>query len=728
MSLWCDVEPAYALHGVASEVDLLLEMPERTLARILVVPRLATFGLSRHSRVFTGEPMTHVIRWVLEANGLADGMDFELRLGREPPVEAHVCQYRESDLAFVERLLEHLGYFYYFEHDGSAEKLVITDDVGGLPRSRAEAVRYHPGGEGDVTAEASFRRFSERKVSRPRTVTVVDHDYANPRAPLLGTETALPNGSGEERVHAEDRVFDETAARARAKVRAEELLALQTTMHAVGTVSHLRSGYVFGVREHALSHLDGDYVCVRLEHHANLAARTPEVERATGLAGEEVYVATVTAIPAGKPLRPARRTPKPRIAGLLTGVVDGEVGGDYAELDAEGRYLVRLHLDERTDLPDGKHSTRLRMMQPHAGAPEGMHFPLRKGTEVLVSFLDGDPDRPVLAGAVPDGHNPSPVRKPNHTHHVVHSGGGNRLDFEDQRGSQWITFSSPTENTFLHLGAHVGGAPSPRSIHVVLHTRGDGLFDFGSNQDVEVGGELVEKVKGAVKETYSATQSSLVLGNQTTTVAALCDETYQSTQDTLTLGQVTESYQVDQATFVDACPRDEVFLASQTTTVSGGGLTQQFDGDHTRAVLGHASSTLASYDRHVTGDAHFLYGATVTRLWGPNRATFKSLDLTIPGGVVEVHALHQLNTPTHTTVSIVKLTLGATKVEVAFTWMGGTILKLEACGVAIAGTSFKMEATGAARVVNGGVFGMTVDELEVKGGQHIKLAAVIIKI
>ena len=113
---------------------------------------------------------------------------------------------------------------------------------------------------------------------------------------------------------------------------------------------------------------------------------------------------------------------------------------------------MRFAFDESA-LGDGKASTRVRMMQPHGGGVEGWHFPLRKGTEVLFTFLGGDPDRPVIAGVVPNALTPSPVTAGNHTKNVIQTGGRNRLELEDKAGQERITLSTPHSNTYLRMGA-----------------------------------------------------------------------------------------------------------------------------------------------------------------------------------------------------------------------------------------------------------------------------------
>jgi type VI secretion system secreted protein VgrG len=123
------------------------------------------------------------------------------------------------------------------------------------------------------------------------------------------------------------------------------------------------------------------------------------------------YANRFRAIPASRTYRPPRITPKPRIAGLVTGIIDPGAAGPgarYAQLDEQGRYLVRFLFDTT---PPGERpaSPRVRMVQNHAGETYGTHFPLHPGVEVVIGFIDGDPDRPLIVGAVPNPIKPSPV-------------------------------------------------------------------------------------------------------------------------------------------------------------------------------------------------------------------------------------------------------------------------------------------------------------------------------
>src|SRR5262249_47405744 len=152
----------------------------------------------------------------------------------------------------------------------------------------------------------------------------------------------------------------------------------------------------------------------------------------------------------------------------------------------------------------GKASTWVRMLQPHGGGVEGFHFPLRAGTEVMCTFLGGDPDRPVIAGVAPNALTPSPVTAGNNTKNVIPTRGRNRLELEDQAGAERVTLSTPRENTMLRMGApnddhnFIARTDGKGQIHTgldldinVLASRTDRI---ASNVDIQIGANKTEKV------------------------------------------------------------------------------------------------------------------------------------------------------------------------------------------------------------------------------------------
>ena len=143
---------------------------------------------------------------------------------------------------------------------------------------------------------------------------------------------------------------------------------------------------------------------------------------------------------------------------MINGTIETEAKGEYADVDGEGRYRVRFQFDTG-DAQHGKASRPIRMAQPHAGAGYGFHFPLRDGVEVLLTCIDGDPDRPIISGAVPNPVTPSTVGAQNGRRNVIRTGGGNEINIDDTEGSERIKMTTPYGNTLFQLGAP--NAPVP---------------------------------------------------------------------------------------------------------------------------------------------------------------------------------------------------------------------------------------------------------------------------
>lgn len=441
-----DKVPPFVFAGIFANIEILHAYNGHILLRALLVPRLWQLGLSRHSRIFSKMTVPDVIKAILEGNGVTE---YECRLGSYA-VEEHVCQYRESDLDFISRWMEREGIYYFFEHEEDGEKLILSDARAYGEDPIGKPVRYHPQVGSDHSAGASFRAFKCRHNTLPANVRLKDYDYAKPSLNVAGSARVAHNGAGEVSLYGE-RFFTPAAGDKLARTRSEEMLARQVVYTGAGSRLHLRPGYAFELEEHPLSSFNTSYVAVEAYHSGNQSAGHAHFQELIGIEHQDVYQVEVAAILRKTQFRAESRTSWPRIYGYENGVVDGPADGDYAQIDEQGRYNAKLKFDE-SDLKGGKATCWMRMMQPHGGDIEGFHFPLRKGTEVMVSFLGGDPDRPVISGVVPNALTPSAVTQANYTKNVIQTGARNRLELEDQAGSEWIRLSTPFAGTFMNLG------------------------------------------------------------------------------------------------------------------------------------------------------------------------------------------------------------------------------------------------------------------------------------
>jgi type VI secretion system secreted protein VgrG len=558
-----DEVSAARVAGKVAELEL-LEVSQsaggvaRAVYGLRLVPDLWFLRHSKHSRVFVDKKIPEIIEEVLGGAGVGQ---YELRLQATYAKRAHVCQYHESDLEFIERWVEREGITYFFDHqDGS--KLVFVDAPSAHASLRSKPVPYHPRGAGDVSPGEMFSSLVRVGAARAKDVTTSDYNYATPDAAIEETADIAPE-QPQQLVQWLENEPDGGGAKAASKVAAERDVCERKRFRAVGRAHAVHAGFTFEVDRHPVGELNRAYLAVRVIHRG----RGPEDSHLPAedrrILGEETYWAEIEAIADDQPFRPPRETPWPRAAGLELGRVDGEADSDYAQLDDQGRYFVRLMMDE-AETGAGKASTRIRQLQPHGGSVEGHHFPLRKGTEVLVAFLGGDPDRPVIAAAMPHAQDPSPVVKNNHTQNVLQTGGLSRFELEDKDGSQYVDVSTPPEDTFFHIGAHAGLGDH----NVVFSTSGDGLIHTGGNRDITIDADQNEDVTGDLTETYKANQKTHVAGAFTETIDAGSTETIHAGLEQTITGGLTQDITGGEIRKVSG-GEDETVNGSRTQTING---------------------------------------------------------------------------------------------------------------------------------------------------------------
>lgn len=405
------------VHGVVGAIrDHLDDIATYSLR---VVPRASRLALVETQEIYLDKSIPDIVRAKLERHELLRG-GFDFRLLGSYPAREFVAQYQESDLAFVSRLCEHVGISFFFEHHGGSDKMVFTDHPGGFPPAEgAEEAHYRPRGEKidlfalDVTTGVA-----------PTSYIVQDYNY---RTPLVDLSACfdVEQGSGGGVVEYGNHLKTPDEAERIARIRGEERACRLEVYEGKSSIPALHAGGKSTVVDHPRLPGPLPLLLVEVEHEAHVPVFSEESSRGAS------YVNTFRAISASVPWRPARKTPRPRIAGVMTGIIqpgpDGEIGG-VAQIDESGRYLVQIHFDTA---PPGqqKASHRVRMAQPFAGPSYGMHMPLRRGTEVLLAFTNGDPDRPVIVGALYNAASPSPVVSANATKNQIKASSGAIFEF-----------------------------------------------------------------------------------------------------------------------------------------------------------------------------------------------------------------------------------------------------------------------------------------------------------
>lgn len=442
-------KPGDVVHGLLERVEL-IDATRNVAARYLarMVPTVWMLTLARSNRIFQETTIPKMVEEILSMYGLSKGTDFDLLISGAPPEREYIVQYQESDWDFIQRWLEHEGYFYWFEHHEDGEKLIIADaNADATPIEDPEVLSYRERNNLTTLGVPTIWSWNLHQRRIAARVSVFDYNYRTPSIPLVATaEVDAERGFGSVFYYGEH-FKDLDQGKAIAATRAERLQCERRTYTARTDCSRFRVGHRFELENHHDASHDGQYLITAVEHRVGYPVRSVGALAAAGTAiqplvhseAEELgdspqrYLARFEAIPYDVPFRPERRTPWPRIHGIMHGHVDADTAGDYAQIDGHGRYKVKLPFDS-SGRKGTKTSRWIRLAQPYAGAGYGSHFPLHKGTEVLIAHIDGDPDRPIIVGSVPNPQTASPSTAANATQSVVQTASGIRMEMEDLQG------------------------------------------------------------------------------------------------------------------------------------------------------------------------------------------------------------------------------------------------------------------------------------------------------
>ncbi len=392
------------------------ELSSHPSYRLRLVPRAHVLTLIRTQEVFLDCTVVDVIEKKLKLCEL----DHELLLSGDYPEREFIVQYAETDLAFISRLCEHVGISFYHARDDDRVKLVFTDDnrFHRLAEERHE-VPFVPRGEHldiyDLDRESNMI---------PRVYVVSDYNYRTPLVDLKAMcESPVGAGGGvvEHGAHFKTTAQGEVLA----AIRREAAECRRVQLRGKTDRADLGAGAMFALTDHP-QFAESDLLVTEAHHELRQVAGGTS-------SGDLSYVNRFVAVSSATSFRPERLTPRPRMQGIVNGIVLARPGTDGTQpwLDGEGRYTVRILFD--TASHEEKASHAMRMAQAHSGPGYGTHFPLRPGVEVLMAFIDGDVDRPIIVGSVPNPVTPSPVVENESLHHRIQTATGVKLEFEDGR-------------------------------------------------------------------------------------------------------------------------------------------------------------------------------------------------------------------------------------------------------------------------------------------------------
>ncbi len=497
-------EPRH-IHGIVSRFRRGEEGKKWTRYEITLVPRHFRLRLRHDARIFQEMAVPDIIESVFSTAGLASGVDFRLALSGSYSPREYCVQYRESDFAFVSRLMEEEGIWYFFEHAEDKHVMVLADaPSGATPISGSSSITYRTP-LGAMAHGESISTFVSMEEVKPGKVTLSDFNFKKPSLSLLSSTSAsldtdleVYDYPGEYEVPG----YGSTLA----KVRLEEWQARRAVADGESGCIRLTPGFTFELSDHPRDTENQEYLLTEVSHKG----AQPTMGEAGGSEGPS-YRNAFRCIPKSVPFRPERRTARPTIKGVQTAIVTGP-GGEEVHTDEHGRVKVQFHWD-RQGKKDDKSSCWIRVSQLWAGAGWGAMWIPRIGHEVIVDFIEGDPDRPIIVGRVYHAANVPPYPLPGEkTKSTIKSntsqggGGSNELRFEDKAGSEEI---------YLHGQKDWNIKIENDKNQVIGH---DETLDVGNDQTIHIGHDRTKTVDNDQVESIGGNKTIEVAKDHTETI------------------------------------------------------------------------------------------------------------------------------------------------------------------------------------------------------------------
>lgn len=537
--------------------------------RMVLRPTLWLLSRTTNCRIWHDLDAFQIISEVLGEREVAFR---DARTRKSLPKLEYCVQYRETDFAFVSRLMEQHGIYYFFEHEKGRHTMVLCDAMSShklIPDGHE--VRFIPVAVSSHIHEQCVYHWSSERRFRSGKVELRDYNFKTPNARMDGT-SASSAGYAHSKLELYDypgKHKDQGEAQRYAEIRLDAEQALDHRRYAAGEAPTLFPGGLVTITEHPIDSENGNYLVLRATHHFS----TELFRSGSGAAAmnDRPYQGNYELLPQKRVFRAPLMTPKPVIHGPHTAKVVAQhgVNGEEIDTDEHGRIRVRFHWDR-----DDKRSCWVRVAQMWASNKWGGQFIPRIGMEVVVEFLEGDPDRPLVVGAVYNADNMYPYSLPaNKTQSGVKSdsskghNGYNEVMLEDKKMSEQIRVHAEKDLNTTILNAEtrkIGERFKPplgaASRETTLLMGDDKLTIQSGNREttVAVSDKLTIGLQQEIK--VGATQSSTVGASRSATIGA---------SDSLTVG-VSRSAMVgaSDSTNVGAS-LSETVGAARSTTVGG---------------------------------------------------------------------------------------------------------------------------------------------------------------
>ena len=555
MLLSDDKRESYYINGIVTRITSAGVSGGSYRYRFELRPWIWLLSRKVDCRIFQQKSPFQIMQTLFQEFGFSGSVEDKRQSGSGDTVLEYCVQYRESSLDFVTRLMETYGIYYYFKHEDAKHTLVLADDPNAhtlLP----DAVPYQ--GDQSEVRKAEDRCWAWMSDLSLHTGDFVfrDYNFTTPAADL--TSKATKRGK---HTHADYEAYeypgpyeDTGLGQKLSDIRVQAINADRAVYRAISNCRKLRPGTKFTLSEHPDSALNQAYLIT----YAEFEMRFGEGRSTYNDKGEafDTYRTSYRAIPGNTPFRLHRTTARPMIRGPQTAKVVG-ASGDEVMTDQYGRIKVHFHWD-RSDTQDQDRSCWIRVAQSWAGSGWGSIVIPRVGQEVVVEFLEGNPDRPLVTGVVYNATQTVPYALPANktqsgfkTNSSTGGGGSNEFRFEDKKGS---------EEVYFHAQKDYNKVVKNNETHTVEEgNRSITVSQGNDSKTVSTGNHSVDVSSGSSK--ISAAQKiELVVGGNTIVI--------DTSSITITVGG--SSIKLTAASIETNAPQIKE-TASASMTISGGG-------------------------------------------------------------------------------------------------------------------------------------------------------------
>jgi type VI secretion system secreted protein VgrG len=501
------------VHGMVCRFERVGQGRRQTHYAAHVVPVHWLLSKRQRARIFQQHncndmTVKGIITTVLESAGIPNRA-FRFALQETYAAREYVVQYRETDMDFIARLMEEEGIFYYFEQAASGHKMVIADGPAAHVVNPLDGECGYREPTGLAPERDTFFALRDGAEIQIGSARLMDFDFTKPKL-NLGTSAAGDGQSALEYSDYPGRYLEKSVGTRLARVRLEEQHCRKRVLQLAGSVRGLTPGTKFTLKDHPTAALNREYLVTHVSQRATQAQSAAEESGGAG----STYDVEVRVIPSDVPFRPQRVTRRPRVAGSQSAVVVGPPGEEIYT-DKYGRVKVQFHWDLAGEY-DETSSCFIRVAQGAAGGQYGMMFLPRVGQEVIVDFLEGDPDQPIIIGRVYNSAQMPPYTLPEHktrsvikTHSSKGGGGTNEILIEDLKDSEKILIYAQKDLHTRILNDSISNVV--RDQHATVERHAFELVKQKKHSEVKL--DLNEKIGGKHSHQVTGDFGQKVTGN-----------------------------------------------------------------------------------------------------------------------------------------------------------------------------------------------------------------------